>query len=188
MSTLFATALAEEAAALPDHVAVLEVGVGKVSAATRIAAHLRTHPEVSLVVNVGTAGGLHGQAMGTVAEVGRVLQHDLDVTGIAHLVGREMPGGPIELDADGVTLATGDRFITDPVARADLSDRADLVDMEGYAVVAACRAFNVPVRVVKCISDGADGEAAMTWKQALDRCAAELAAWVATAGLVDPSR
>ncbi len=184
MTTLFVSALAEEVAALPSTAEVLELGVGKVSAATRLAGHLRERPDVDLVVNVGTAGGLRGQAMGTVVEVGRVVQHDLDVDGISHLVGRTMPGGPLDLGRAGVTLATGDRFVTDRAVRASLATRADLVDMEGYAVVAACHALDIAVRVVKCVSDGADGDAAMTWQLAMDHCARALAIHLVDTGLL----
>lgn len=128
MTTLFVAALAEEAAALPRHADVLELGVGKVSAAITLAVHLGDRPDVDLVVNLGTAGGLHDQPMGTVMEVGLVVQHDLDVDGISHLVGRAMPGGPLDLAGDGVTLATGDRFVTDPALRAALATRAALAD------------------------------------------------------------
>lgn len=175
MGTLFVAAIAEEAAALPRAADVLQVGVGKVTAAVVLAAHLARHPDVDLVVNIGTAGGLAGQPMGTVVEVGRVVQHDLDVDGISALVGRKMPGGPLDLPADGPTLATGDCFVTDPVARDRLGTTADLVDMEAYAVVATCRAFDIDVRVVKCVSDGADGQAATTWREAVDHCAKALA-------------
>ncbi len=183
MSTLYVAALAEEVAALPDHLAVLELGVGKVTAATRLAAHLRARPEVDLVVNVGTAGGLRDQPLGTVVPIGRVLQHDLDVEGISSLVGRSMPGGPLAVAGGSAILATGDRFVTDPAARSALARRAHVVDMEGYAVVATCRALDVDVRVVKCVSDGADGQAAWTWSQALARCAAALADHLARTGV-----
>lgn len=183
MSTLIVAALAEEVAALPAGLDVLELGVGKLSTSTRLAAHLHTHDEVDQVVNIGTAGGLHDQALGTVVEVARVVQHDLDVDGISALVGRSMPGGPLDLDADGATVATGDRFVTAPAERDRLAAIADLVDMEAYAVVATCRAFGVPVRVVKCVSDGADDRAVPSWQEALALCASRLATWVGEAGL-----
>lgn len=184
---LYVAAIREEAAELPDHCEVLELGVGKVSAATRLAARLATGPTVDLVVDLGTAGGLRDQPMGTVVEVGRVLQHDLDATGIQALVGRAMPGGPLDLAHGHATLATGDRFVTDPALRGRLARAAEVVDMEGYAVVATCRAFDVDVRVFKCVSDGADGDATTTWKQAVTHCADRLGAVLDEAGLVDAS-
>lgn len=180
---LYCSAIHEEAAGLPAHCEVLELGVGKVSAGARLAARLAAG-DVDLVVNLGTAGGLHGQPMGTVVEVERVVQHDLDVDGIAALVGRPMPGGPLSLAHGTATLATGDTFITDPAIRARLAATADVVDMEGYAVVSTCRALGVDVRVVKCVSDGADGGAVTTWQQAVALCAARLADGLEERGLV----
>ena len=186
MSTLFVAAIEEETAALSRAADVVHVGVGKVQAATTLARVLAERGDmIDLVVNLGTAGGLHAQPLGTIVEVARVHQHDLDVAGIVDLLGRRMPGGPIDVAAPAGTtgrLATGDRLIADPADRARLALDADVVDMEGYAIAAVCRAFDVPLRIVKAVSDGADGDAATTWHDALERCAQDLAAWVAHHG------
>jgi adenosylhomocysteine nucleosidase len=78
-------------------------------------------------------------------------------------------------------LATGDVFISDPVVRGRLAQRADVVDMEGYAVASAARAVGVPVTLVKQVSDSADGTAARTWQETMDACARALADWVCSA-------
>jgi nucleoside phosphorylase len=75
-------------------------------------------------------------------------------------------------------LASGDVFVTDPVVRDALAQRADLVDMEGYAVVYACRRFGVPVRVVKHVSDSADASA-LDWPRVVDHSARVLGEWLA---------
>ena len=49
-----------------------------------------------------------------------------------------------------------------PLVRDRLAERADLVDMEGYAVAFACRRLGVPVRLVKHVSDRAD-DSALDW-------------------------
>jgi adenosylhomocysteine nucleosidase len=178
---LVVAALPAEIATLPDHVARLHLGVGKVAAATTLAHHLAGHrDEVEVVVNLGTAGALRDQPIGQVAEVARVHQHDFDHAGVERFVGAPLPGGPIAFDVaapGAVRLATGDRLVVDPAERARLAVDADLVDMEGYAVAATCRRFGVPVRLVKAVSDGADAGAEVSWKQALARCAVALAAW-----------
>ena len=74
-------------------------------------------------------------------------------------------------------LATGDVFVTDAGVRSALAARADLVDMEGYAVAWACRQAGVPVRLVKHVSDNADA-AAMDWPALVDASARVLGAWL----------
>ena len=62
--------------------------------------------------------------------------------------------------------------------RDELATRADLVDMEGYAIALACTELGVPVHLVKVVSDNAD-ETAHDWSAAVDGCARELGAWLA---------
>jgi adenosylhomocysteine nucleosidase len=187
VSVLFVAALPEETAALPDDAPVLHVGVGKVQAAATLAHHLATAAaDVGLVVNLGTAGGLRGQHIGDIVEVARVHQHDFDQPGVSRFVGRELPGGPLDLPGPpGATgrLATGDRVILDPAERERLAQHADVVDMEGYAIAAVGRAFGREVWIVKAVSDAADGDALVSWREAMARCAAVLAAWVDARGL-----
>ncbi|MBW3577687.1 MAG: nucleoside phosphorylase [Actinobacteria bacterium] len=188
MSVLFVSALPEELAAIGGRARVLHVGVGKLQAAVTLAHHLATTREpVSLVVNAGTAGTLREHRVGDLVEVATVVQHDFDHEALSALVGRPLPGGPIELSgAPGADawLATGDRFITDPVERARLARRADLVDMEGYAVAATCIRFGVPARIVKCVSDTADLDADISWREALDVASHKLAQWAAQRGFL----
>jgi adenosylhomocysteine nucleosidase len=187
VSVLFVAALEEETVALRHHLEVLHVGVGKVESAACLGHHLARRPSLpELIVNVGTAGGLQGQALAEIVEVATVFQHDFDHATASAFVGRELPGGPLVLDAPKDTrarLATGDRVITDPRDRDRLARSAELVDMEGYAVAAVATRFGVPIRIVKAISDGADGTAQTSWTDALRRCSDGLAGWVATARL-----
>jgi adenosylhomocysteine nucleosidase len=53
--------------------------------------------------------------------------------------------------------------------------------MEGYAIAAAAAAFGVPIRMVKHVSDMADGEAVRSWTSTVDECSRALAAWLAVA-------
>ena len=189
MSVLFVAALPEESAALAEHVEVVHLGVGKVQAAATLAGHLAARPEVELVVNVGTAGALRPREIGEVVEVGVVHQHDFDQAAVSAFVGRELPGGPIELPGPaGATarLATGDRIVVDEAERAALAADADLVDMEGYAVAAVCARFGVEAWLVKAVSDAANAEALTSWSDALERCARALADWARGRQLLPP--
>ena len=72
------------------------------------------------------------------------------------------------------------RLLSSETVRARLSAQADLVDMEGYAVASAARAAGVSVRLVKHVSDTADEGAGAAWKDSVESCARDLAAWVIT--------
>jgi adenosylhomocysteine nucleosidase len=165
-----------EAAHVPAGVAVLVTGIGKTAAAAALARALASDDDVAglEVVNIGTAGALHDHHEG-LFEPGVVLNHDLNADAIRAL-GFD-PHERLRCGPGDLVLATGDVFVTDPVVRARLAERADLVDMEGYAVVYVAQQFGVPVRVVKHVSDRAD-ERAMDWPTLVDHSARALGAWV----------
>lgn len=174
---LVVVAVEHEAVALPAEVPVLITGVGKVNAALQVSQALANPADrPDLVINLGTAGGLHSGMDGTHV-VGRVEQHDLDSVVLEELTGHRY-GLPILL-GDGPTLATGDVFVSDPATRDALARRADLVDMEGYAVAAACRMAGVPVTLVKHVSDTADESARRAWTESVHQASTHLARWLA---------
>lgn len=181
MSYLVVSATKAEAEYVPADVPVVITGVGKTAAAvavTRALAALPRHDDV-VVVNIGTAGALR-DGMAGLHEPVAVLNHDLSADALRAfgydpqelLELRDPAGGGF--DAGGVVLATGDLFVSDPEVRDQLAQRAHLVDMEGYAVAFAARAFGVRVRLVKHISDNAD-ETALEWVTLVDRSARALA-------------
>jgi adenosylhomocysteine nucleosidase len=175
---LVVVAVLDEAQAFVDRYPTLVTGVGKVRAAAATTwAVLRHQPGV--VLNVGTAGALRPGALArdVVHEIGTVIQHDLDGRAIAALTGVD-PAPPIALGASGPVLATGDRFISSPEHRDALAPRADLVDMEGYAVAAAAAQLGVAVHLAKTVSDDAGEDAAASWSDALRAASHRLAAWL----------
>lgn len=165
-----------EVAHVPEHLPVVVTGLGKTAAAVAVTEALVGVDAAGLeVVNVGTAGALRDGLEG-LHEVGTVLNHDINGDAVRAL-GYD-PEDVLELGGSGVVLASGDLFVTDPAVRSRLAERAHLVDMEGYAVVFACRRFAVPVRVVKHVSDNAD-ESALDWPSLVDRSALALGEWLA---------
>jgi len=180
MSVLVVSATKAEAACVPSSIPVLICGVGKVAAASAVAASLAAAAAAgepyALVVNIGSAGALHDHLEG-LHEIGAVLNHDLSAEALRGF-GYDpqewlaLPAGP-----EAVRLATGDLFVSDPLVRAGLAEKADLVDMEGYAIAWACRQAGVPVRLVKHVSDQAD-EGALDWLTLVDISARELAQWL----------
>ena len=174
---LLVAALPEEAAHFGPALPILITGVGKHCATLSVTRLLAHGEKPSEIIHLGTAGALRSGFSG-IHEISTVIQHDFDTAGIFALTGYTF-GGPIALRPQGPVLATGDVFVSDPVLRTALAQRADLVDMEGYAVAAAAAAFGVPTRIVKHVSDDADGDAARTWTSAVDECARALAGWLA---------
>jgi adenosylhomocysteine nucleosidase len=173
---LVVSATAAEAAHVPAQVPLLVTGIGKTAAAAATARALAAYddPARVTVLNVGTAGALRAGLEG-LHEVGTVLNHDISAD-LIRALGHD-PQERLDLDADGVVLATGDVFVTDPVVRDRLAERADLVDMEGYAVAWAAREAGAACRLVKHVSDAAD-EGAMDWPALVEVSARALGDWV----------
>jgi adenosylhomocysteine nucleosidase len=86
-------------------------------------------------------------------------------------------GEPIVL-GNGVTLATGDTFVTDSDVRRELATRAQMVDMEGYSVVVAAQRAGVPVRLIKLVSDEANEESVKTWAETVEAHSRTLSQWI----------
>lgn len=173
---LLVVALEEESAHLHmTELPVLVTGVGKVNAAVAVATILGQWSPRE-VINLGTAGALHDDLVGTHV-ISTVVEHDLDDASIFDLVGLHA-SEPIDLGGAGLTLATGDAFVADGATRVALAARAHLVDMEGFAVARAAVTAGVPVRLVKRVSDLADEGAGRSWQESVDDCAEHLGAWV----------
>jgi adenosylhomocysteine nucleosidase len=182
--TLVVVALRQEAAHL-DGVDVLLTGIGKVSAATAVAAALaRKRP--ARVLNVGTAGALRDGLEG-VHRVGRVLEHDVDHAALRALVGEPVVGEHVLDPTSPIVLATGDAFVQGGPVRDALAQRADLVDMEGFAVAHACAAAGVPCEILKVVSDAADEAAVASWQDQVEALARTIADVVAHAMEAEPS-
>ena len=170
------SAVAGEARYVPAGVPVVVTGVGKTAAAVATAQALAERDTSDLVVlNVGTTGALRDGLSGLYLP-SEVVNHDINADAVRAL-GLD-PQETLHVEGgDGTVLASGDVFVTDPVVRRRLAERADLVDMEAYGVVYACREYGVPVRVVKHVSDSAD-ETALDWPALIDASAKVLGEWV----------
>ena len=102
---------------LPPGFRVTFCGVGKINAALATAAVL-ARPDCARVVNFGTAGSLRPELAGQLLRVNRMLQRDMDGRPLAALGDTPFEEGPaagvIDLGGDGVSLSTGDNFVTAP--------------------------------------------------------------------------
>ncbi|PFG28325.1 nucleosidase [Corynebacterium renale] len=173
---LFVAAVAGEAAYIPEGSRLLVTGIGLVPAAVKVARAI-AEERPSIVVNLGTAGGLHTHMNG-VYEVCEVFQHDVDERALTAITGEPHPTHftlKSRSSLPKARLASGDTFIGDATQRDILARTADLADMEGAAVVAAARDAGVPVTVLKQVSDHADDTARSSWAGAVDAGARQLA-------------
>lgn len=175
---LIVSATRAEAAHVPSDYEVLVTGIGKVNAAVAVASRLaRAESAIELVVNIGTSGALHVRHAGLFLP-STVVNHDISSEAIRAL-GYDVVDALAIDDGDGSVLATGDAFISDATTRDRLALRADLVDMEGFAVAHACTRAGIRCRLVKHVSDQAD-DSALDWPARIDASARELATWVVT--------
>ena len=173
---LVVSATTAEAAHVPPGLPLVITGMGKTAAAATTARALAAYDDVAdlTVVNIGTAGALRPGLTG-LHEPGVVLNHDLSAD-LVRALGHD-PQERLDVGESEVVLATGDVFVSDPVVRDALAERAHLVDMEGYAVAWAARQAGVPVRLVKHVSDVAD-ESALDWPAMVAASALVLGDWL----------
>jgi nucleoside phosphorylase len=174
--TLVVAATRAEAAHVPRELPVVVTGMGKTAAAVATTRALAgADPARTLVVNIGTAGALRDGLTG-IHLPGTVLNHDMNAAAIRAL-GYDPQERLTLQQGDSTVLASGDVFVTDPAVRARLAEQAHLVDMEGYAVAYACALLDVPVRLVKHVSDNADASA-LDWPDLVAASARVLGAWL----------
>jgi adenosylhomocysteine nucleosidase len=175
---LVVVAVHHEAEHLGTSYPVLVSGIGKLAAGHAVLsllAPLAPQARPSALINLGTAGALREGLKGTQL-VGAVIQHDLDVSAIIRLTGTNP--SPRLLLGDGPVLATGDQFINSEAQRCALAAHADLVDMEGYAIAEAARILDIPVALIKQVSDDAGEAAVESWLDAVAGCSKILGGWL----------
>jgi adenosylhomocysteine nucleosidase len=177
MGFLVLAAVPAEAAYVPEGVPVVITGVGKTSAAIATTRALLEYGDTAdlTVLSIGTAGALQDGLSG-LFHPQVVLNHDVNAEAV-RAIGLD-PEERLDLGSgDGSVLASGDVFVHDPVLRAALGERADLVDMEAYGVALTCHRFGVDLELAKHVSDNADDDA-FDWPAALDASARVLGAWI----------
>ena len=136
-----------------DRIALIISGIGRANAAMACAYFIQTR-RPTLVCNLGASGATDRQCrLGESYHIGRVIEPDRpDLRkGVSH---EQMPD---VLDGFAIaTLATQDWPLCDPAERSKAAMHAQLADMEGAAVVQACRRFHVKCFLFKFVSDTPD--------------------------------
>ena len=152
-------------------VEVLYTGVGKVNAAialTRRIARLRREGDgLPLVVNFGTVGSARIPAR-TLVACRRFVDRDMDVGALGFAPGvtpfDELPPMLVFPSFFGklpdAVCGSGDSFAT-----VDHGPACDVVDMEAYALAKTCRIEGAGFACAKYVSDSADENAALHWKE-----------------------
>ena len=180
------------------NIVLVESGVGKVNAA-RTTQVLIDNYEIDAVINVGSAGSANQELQRGDIVIGKTLvQHDFDITAFGHPKGYiSNVGEKIKSDENLIksmeqtienlqnkefkikigTIASGDIFCTEPKMKEKIRDKfnADAIEMEGAAIAQVCKLDNVPVLVIRSISDSPNGNNNITFEQYLEtaskRCA-----------------
>ena len=154
---------------------IIYTGVGKVNAAYKFMRTLREY-KPKLVLNLGTAGSPIFNS-GSLINCTKFIQRDMDVTPL----GFEAFQTPF--DDDSIILENGltiEGFQTATCGSGDSFDtKADgsiyqVSDMEAYVLAKICAKEHIPFICIKFISDGANGNAANDWQEALDLGAIKL--------------
>ncbi len=125
-------------------------GIGKVNAALAAEYLILTYG-VASVFNIGAAG-----ATGTTMRTGDIFHIDAIIEpDRPRIMNRsQRSSAPDTLDGfPKASLATLDRPLVSAPERASVASRADLVDMEGAAVLQACRLFRARCYLFKMVSD-----------------------------------
>ena len=125
-------------------------GIGKVNAGVALA-YLAVKHGVRVAVNLGAAGSTTGNlGLGDIRHVNRIVEYDRP-----HVMGREMRvTRPDTLPGfETASLATQDVPVIEPELRGAMAAYAELVDMEGAAVLQAAGMFGIPCYLFKIVSD-----------------------------------
>ena len=173
-------------------VLLAESGIGKVNAAATAQQLSAFSPRC--LIFTGVAGALDpALTTGDIVIAVDAVQHDVDVSALGYEPGR-VPGEPLlwnsseelvalaveaasslaENDAEftGVRVvrgrvASGDQFVANVDRTREIRQLfgASCVEMEGAAVAQVCSRTGVPFVVVRSISDSANGEAEMSFRE-----------------------
>ena len=168
-----------------QEVLLAECGVGKVNAAALT--QLFVTKEVTRVIFTGVAGAVDPTLkVGDLVVSTDALQHDLDVTALGYNLG-QVPGEPLSWQADETLrdlaleaaqgleevktisgrIVSGDQFIASAEKVAQLRETfsAACAEMEGAAVAQVCAKAKIPFVIIRSISDTADHEAEVNFRE-----------------------
>ncbi|WP_082197126.1 5'-methylthioadenosine/adenosylhomocysteine nucleosidase [Bacillus sp. FJAT-27916] len=173
-------------------VVIVKSGVGKVNAAL-CAQILIDEFNVDTLINTGVAGGLYSELeVGDIVVSNQAVQHDMDITAFGHEKGyisdMSEDGKATYFQTDKElaektqaianevmkdnkayigTIASGDIFVSDQALKEELIESFDAyaAEMEGAAIAHVASVNQIPVTIIRAISDLANGEADVTYEE-----------------------
>ena len=138
---------------------LLQTGIGMNNARVMLSEYLETyHPE--RILNIGTAGALNPEVViGSVMQVEIILNKTFD-----KIYTELISPGPVYLKK--AALLTMSRAVLDQKRKEKLFNnyKADLVDMEAFALAGIAAAKNIRLSCIKVVSDNADNNASIDFK------------------------
>ncbi|MEE9315264.1 MAG: 5'-methylthioadenosine/S-adenosylhomocysteine nucleosidase [Rhizobiaceae bacterium] len=134
--------------------------VGPVEAAIHMGEYLATNRQINLVVSLGS-GGSQNLQQAHVYQISAVSYRDMDASAFGFPKGETPFSGlpaevPIGIEIPSIpkaNLSTGANVVS---GDAYSSVKADIVDMETWAILRACMKADVPMIGLRGISDGAE--------------------------------
>lgn len=167
-------------------VVLVESGIGKVMSAMTVAI-LAQDFKVDAVINTGSAGAVApGLQVGDVVLADRLSYHDVDVTAFGYAYG-QMAQQPLYfetskyfqsvfkevLEEQGQVyqmglIVTGDSFVASSERLTEIKAAFPdvlAVEMEGAAIAQAAHSIDLPVMVVRAMSDTAEQDAAISFDE-----------------------
>ncbi len=155
-------------------ICIVQCGIGEIDAASATEAILwfvkSQGGEITQILNVGVVGSLCDDiAVGQAFLVEKAVHYDFDISAVRGRRG-QYPDGQLfyaaettfaEVLGDSVklaTLASGDKFLANKETIRALNDEFDahICDMEGAAVARVAAQHQIPVTMVKTVSDSGD--------------------------------
>ena len=155
-------------------------GIGKVNSAYATTLLINNYnPE--FIISTGISGGLGRKNVLDIVVAEKCVQYDVDTSALGDEIGFVSTVNKTYFDADKektelfaekigaakVVFACGDRFVADK----NLSDyivklfNASACDMESGAIAQIAYITNTPFVAIRCISDSADGNAAISYEK-----------------------
>lgn len=167
IKTALIAALPQEVVDLAKRHKVHISGVGKVNAALTVSNIVQKHPEIELIINLGTVGSVQ-HPVGSIHQVGHFQDRDYKDPGLGlnHFFDAidftdQLNKLNISVNQD-VICATGDTFV-------DSLNQYQLVDMEAYGIAQACKHYELPLLSLKYVTDGCDLASATNWTIVLEQ-------------------